>query len=436
MEKNRRTVDVQAFLNENRFSGLQGLVFALCFLAAFFDGMDTAAIAYVAPALSVAWGLPKDGLAPVLSAALLGLALGALIFGPVADRLGRKAVLVCSVLLFSAMCMASAAAENVEQLTVLRFITGLGLGAAMPNAVALLSEYCPDRLRPLVVNTMYCGFPLGAAAGGFAAARLIPEYGWRAVLTWCGLLPLLLGVAMVFLLPRSPAYLAARGGAQDQVRRLLGRINPAADLDGAVFSASSGRAGGHPVGTVLRAPWLAGSVLLWLCYFMGLVVFYAVINWMPLLLPERGGEIAALFALGGLGAVAGGYLMAHFDGDRLLALLSLLAAATLAAAGFAQDRWAAVMVAAVLFAGVMQNTVQVSLPVLAARLYPPECRTTGIAWMLGIGRFGAVAGTFLVEWLLHMRLGPQAVFWVLPLPMLVLAGCLLWKRRIYGRQAA
>ena len=177
MERTERTVNVQGFLNENRFSVYQWMIFIICLLIAFFDGMDTAAIGYIAPSLLDDWGIEKKELAPVLSAALFGLAIGAVASGPIADKIGRKVVLTVSVLLFSAMCTASSFSQNLTQMTILRFITGLGLGAAMPNAVTLLAEYCPDHKRSLIVNTMYCGFPVGAAAGGFFASWLIPEYG-------------------------------------------------------------------------------------------------------------------------------------------------------------------------------------------------------------------------------------------------------------------
>src|SRR3954468_20527422 len=142
-----RPLDVQTFLNEHPFSGYQWTIFALCFWIVLLDGFDTAAIGYIAPSLITEWGVERPALAPVLSAALFGLAFGALSAGPLADRLGRKTVLVGSVLVMGAACLASAFAGSLDHLVVWRFITGLGLGAAMPNAVTLMSEYCPDGRR-------------------------------------------------------------------------------------------------------------------------------------------------------------------------------------------------------------------------------------------------------------------------------------------------
>ena len=441
MEAAERTINVQGFLNENRFSPYQWMIFIICLLIAFFDGMDTAAIGYIAPSLLDDWGMEKKDLAPVLSAALFGLAIGAVTSGPIADKVGRKMVLTLSVLLFSTMCAASSFAQDLTQMTILRFITGLGLGAAMPNAVTLLAEYSPEHKRSLIVNTMYCGFPVGAAAGGFFASWLIPEYGWRTTLLWCGLLPLALGFIMIFLLPQSATYLVAKNKPAEQVRKILRRINPRADLDHATFVLTENRAvpkSENPMAMVLGSHFRAGSILLWISYFCGLIIFYAMINWMPVLFreanmpPELGPRISGLFALGGLGAIASGWLMDRFNGNKLVALLSFFTALSVACIGWSLGQGLGVLIAVVLFAGVMQNTAQTSLPALAAKFYPTECRTTGVSWMLGIGRWGAIAGTFLTGQLLAWKLDYVTIFVILALPSLILTAALLLKQKLYG----
>ena len=205
-----RNVDVQAFLNQHPFSRYQWLIFALCLSIVLLDGFDTAAIGYIAPSLIKEWGVSKLDLAPVLSAALFGLAAGALGAGPLADLLGRKRLLVVSVSVFAIACLGAAFAADLSQLTTLRFITGVGLGAAMPNAVTMMSEYCPDKRRAMITNAMFCGFPMGAAFGGFLAAWIIPQWGWRGVLLLGGALPLVLVVLLVALLPESVRFMVAR----------------------------------------------------------------------------------------------------------------------------------------------------------------------------------------------------------------------------------
>ncbi|ATD65412.1 MFS transporter [Neisseria weixii] len=441
METTGRTINVQNFLNENKFSGYQWMIFIICLLIAFFDGMDTAAIGYAAPSLLEEWGIEKSQLAPVLSAALFGLAIGAMTSGPIADKFGRKIVLTASVLVFSGFCVASAFVQDLTQMTILRFITGLGLGAAMPNAVAMLSEYCPDHKRSLILNTMYCGFPVGAAAGGFFASFIIPEYGWRTTMLWCGLLPLILGVLMIFIMPRSASFLVSKKQPAEKVRKILKRINPKADLDNAVFVLPENKAAqqtSNPMAMIMGSHFRAGSILLWVAYFMGLIIFYAMINWMPVLFkevnmpPELGPRISGLFALGGLGAIASGWLMDKFNGNRLIALLSFLTALSVACIGWALGQGLGMLIAVVLFAGVVQNTAQSSLPALAAKFYPTECRATGVSWMLGIGRFGAIAGTFLTGQLIAWKLDFVTIFVILAIPSLVMTVCLLLKQKIYG----
>ena len=223
-----QSVDVQSFLNDQRFSRFQWVIFGLCFLIVLADGFDTAAIGFIAPSLIKEWGVTKPALAPVLSAALFGLAAGALSAGPLADWLGRKKLLVSAVFVFGLACLASSFSRSLDQLTTLRFLTGLGLGAAMPNAVTLMSEYCPDRLRATLTNAMFCGFPLGAAFGGFLAAWMIPQFGWRSVLMLGGVAPLALAVAMLLLLPESVRFMVARAQPVERVRAVLSRISASA----------------------------------------------------------------------------------------------------------------------------------------------------------------------------------------------------------------
>src|SRR5215212_6967849 len=219
-----RTLDVQTFLNEHPFSGYQWTIFALCFWIVLLDGFDTAAIGYIAPSLITEWSVERPALAPVLSAALFGLAFGALSAGPLADRFGRRAVLIGSVLVFGVACLASAFSGGLTQLVVWRFVTGLGLGAAMPNAVTLISEYCPDGRRATLTNAMFCGFPLGAAFGGFLAAWMIPQWGWRSVLVLGGTTPLVLTVLLLLLLPESVRYMVAKNQPVERIRSVLNRI--------------------------------------------------------------------------------------------------------------------------------------------------------------------------------------------------------------------
>ncbi|CAL95160.1 MFS transporter [Azoarcus olearius] len=431
----QRPVDVQAFINQHPFSRFQWSVFALCFVIVLLDGFDTAAIGYIAPSLINEWGVSRPALAPVLSAALFGLAGGALSAGPLADRFGRKEVLVGSVLLFGVACLASAFVADLTMLTAMRFVTGLGLGAAMPNAVTLMSEYCPDQRRAMLTNAMFCGFPLGAAFGGFLASWMIPHFGWRSVLMLGGIAPLVLVLLLVLVLPESVRYMVARAYPAERIRAVLSRISATAAQAGSfVMSetrpAANGRRG---LGVVFSREYRVGSLMLWLAYFMGLVIFYALINWMPILFKDAGLEpqhatlISALFPLGGVGAVFFGWLMDRFNGNFIIAVGYAFTAVSIYAIGQVAGNVGALVVL-VFVAGTIMNTAQSSMPALAAGFYPTAGRATGVAWMLGIGRFGGIAGSFLVAELSRRQLAFDQIFMVVALPGAIAAIALLVKQ--------
>ncbi len=431
-------IDIQEFLNQNSFSKLQWLIFLLMFLVAFFDGMDTAMMGYVAPSILKEWQLSKAQLIPVLSAALLGAAIGAIIFGPLADKIGRKKTLILAVLVFSIPCVLSAFAQNIYHLEILRFITGLGLGAAMPNAVTLLSEFCPDRRRAILVNTMYCGFPIGAAIGGFAAAWIIPIGGWKMMFYLCGGIPLFLCILMIFVLPESVRYLIIKGKNHEKIKTILSKINQNAQrYTQFILHDTQNNLSHHPIRVILSSAYLCATLCLWLSFFCGLMIFYSIINWMPILFQQMnmsvqlGSIVSGLFALGGLGAIVNGWFMDRFNGNLVIAFCTFITAVAVALIGPSMQWSLLAFILVIILAGTMQNTAQSSLPVLAANFYPTIARSTGVAWMCGIGRFGAVAGTTLMGILVSHQLSFTEIFTVLSIPAIVMTLCLLIKNLFF-----
>ena len=433
-----RSIEVQSFLNRHPFSGFQWLIFALCFTVVLMDGFDTAAIGYIAPSLVTGWGIARPDLAPVLSAALFGLAIGALSAGPLADRFGRRIVLCCAVLVFGVACLGSAFSGGITTLVALRFVTGLGLGAAMPNAATLMSEVCPDGRRATMTNAMFCGFPLGAALGGFLAAWMIPAFGWRSVLGLGGILPLILALVLFAMLPESIRLMVAKGYPAEAIRRVLARISPEAS-GATAFTLQEPEAGPVRQGgmaMVLSGRYLVGTLMLWLTYFSGLVIFYALINWMPILLKDAGmpgptaALVSALFPLGGFGAILSGWLMDRMNANVVIAVCYALTAAAIWAIGRSAGNLGVLMVV-IFIGGTLMNTAQSSLPALAATFYPTSGRATGVASMLGIGRFGAVAGSLLVAELSRRNLDFATIFAMVAVPGLVAAVALAIKQMVH-----
>ncbi|MFE1811585.1 MFS transporter [Metapseudomonas otitidis] len=429
------TLDVQHFINAQPLSAYQWRVVLLCFLIVFLDGLDTAAMGFIAPALTQEWGIDRASLGPVMSAALIGMVFGALGSGPLADRFGRKLVLVGAVFLFGLFSLFSAFSANVDQLLVLRFLTGLGLGAAMPNATTLLSEYTPERLKSLLVTSMFCGFNLGMAGGGFVSAKLIPAFGWHSLLLIGGLLPLLLTLVLLLWLPESARYLVVRNKGDERVRRVLAPIAPSEVAVASGFSVPEQQTvqSRNVFRVIFSGTYSAGTLLLWLTYFMGLVIVYLLTSWLPTLLRDSGASleqaasIGALFQLGGvLSAVGVGWAMDRFDPHRVIGMFYLLAGvfAWLVGQSLGQMTLLATLV---LVAGMCINGAQSAMPSLAARFYPTQGRATGVSWMLGIGRFGAILGAWIGATLLGLGWNFEQVLTALVLPAALATAAVLVK---------
>lgn len=434
-----RSLDVQDVIDASPLSRHQKLVIALCFLVVAIDGFDTAAIGFIAPALRAQWGVTPAQLAPLFGAGLFGLMVGAFVFGPLADRWGRKPVLAATTAFFGVATLASAWSTSVEMLAALRFVTGIGLGGAMPAAITLTAEFCPERRRSTLVTLMFCGFTIGSAAAGLAASRIVAAYGWQGVLELGGLLPLLLLPALIWRLPESPRFLALRGAAPERVAKVLARIAPGADLSGATFTTASA-APGTPMLQLFREGLAAGTLLIWATFFMSLLVFYLLSSWLPLLITTAGFSMqdaalmAATLATGGtVGAIAIGRLMDRFDPHRVLALAYLVAGGFVMLLGNATAA-PALLVLAIFGAGFGVAGAQVGVNALAAAYYPTTSRATGVSWANAVGRTGSVLGSMVGGFLLSLGWDLPTVFSVAAVPAFVAGGAMLAKGML-GRPA-
>lgn len=244
--------------NDAPLGRAQKRIVLLCALVAMLDGFDTQAIAFVAPVVAAQWGLQVSAFGPVFGAGLAGLMVGALVFGPAADRWGRRRVILVTTAMFGALTLLTAWATQLPMLLALRFLTGLGLGGAMPNIIALTAENSPARSRATMVSLMFCGFPLGAVLGGLIAAKMIPLAGWQSTFWLGGLLPLLWLPALAAWLPQSQPAARAAAGQPRSVARLFSREHRARTL------------------------------LLWLVFFMNLLLLNFLVNWLPSLLRQAG----------------------------------------------------------------------------------------------------------------------------------------------------
>jgi len=353
-------------------------VVALCLLVIVLDGFDMLVIALTAPAIAADWALPAPRLGPVFAVGIVGMLGGSVLIAPLGDRIGRTRVLMLCCALFGVFAGLTALATGYSSLLALRFLTGLGLGGAVPNATALISEHASARQRPLLVSVGLVGFALGGMLCAALAVPLVPRFGWRSLYVVGGVLPLLLIPVLRRYLPDAASGRLAHGSAAPGgVRRLF------------------------------APPFGADTRRLWLGLFINMMVMFFLVNWVPYLAGRAGfsaqqGSLAAL-ALN-LGGVVGPLLLAavcrYVDARRVIGSAFVLAALSLTAVGYATGSFAAYMAAAAL-AGFFVFGAQITLHALAAAAYPSALRATGIGWALGCGRVGSVLGPLIGSQLLH-----------------------------------
>ena len=434
--------NVQQFIDQHPFSPLQKRVLALCFLVVAIDGFDTASIGFIAPALRGEWGLSAAALAPLFGAGLFGLMAGALLLGPMADRFGRKPVLLLSVAFFGLTSLLSAFADNMTTLLVLRFLTGLGLGGAMPTTITLTSEYCPQARRASLVTLMFCGFTIGSALGGLVAAQLLATVGWRGILTIGGVIPLLLVPALLFALPESLRWMVLRGrGASTAAQGIMRKIaNTAQAMP--PLTVSDVKLPGSPVTQLFRPGLIGGTLLLWSTFFMSLLIIYLLSSWLPTILNGAGHSlsqasfISSAFQIGGtLGAILLGRWMDRYRPHRVLATAYLAAAACIVVVGMATQN-VPLLVLAVFGVGFGVSGSQVGANALAAAFYPTTSRATGVSWASAIGRSGSVLGSMVGGALLAAELSTQTIFLMLAVPAVLAALALLAMGRLQRAEPA
>lgn len=432
-------VDVKAFIDQRGLSPVQWLLLVLCFLVVAVDGMDVAIMGFLAPSITGEWHASRASFGAVMSAAPIGLVIGALVAGPSSDRFGRKGVLIASVALFGLFTIATAYTSSLSEMALMRLLTGLGLGAAMPNSTTLLSEYVPQRSRSLLIAVMFTGFNLGSGTVGFLAAWLIPQYGWRSVLLTGGALPLLLVPILVLLLPESARFMVVRRHAAERIGAVLGRICRTTFPAGTVFRSTEPAVQSKtPVGVLLSQGYGLMTVSLWITYFMGLLVIYLLTGWLPTLIKDAGlpiataASITAMFQIGGtVGAIVVGFAMDRTTPTRVIAAAYALGAACIVGLGLggALSPSLTVLVAA---AGFFMSGAQTGLNAFAPSCYPTVARATGVSWMLGMGRFGSITGSMVGGVLLGLGWGFTTIIPLLAIPAVLAGVAVLRARRAAG----
>lgn len=426
-------IDPNQIIDRDKLSPLQWMIFIFGFLIFFCDGLDTGIIGFIAPQLLDDWGISKPQLAPVMSAALVGMSIGALMSGPLADKLGRKGVIISTCLLFSIFTVLCGIATSTQELMFYRFVTGLGLGAAMPNISTLVSEYMPAKRRAFLTGLAGCGFMLGISFGGVLSAYLLESMGWAKVIMIGGVIPLFLVAILIFKLPESTQYLIKRQKIE-KAKTILEKIHGQAFASDVSFvlPQQENTTQDNPI-KILTSRYLVSSVFLWVCCFTSLLVFYLLTSWMPTILKTAGFStqqfslIAAIFPFGGvIGAVIMGWYMDKVNPTQVVKYSYLLAFVLFIIAGLVNGSIVGLGIAIFLI-GALLAGAQSSLLPLAAISYPTVCRAVGVSWMHGIGRIGAIFGAFYGSLIFTFNLELSAIFYVLAIPTLISCIALTFK---------
>ena len=422
-----QTVDINEVLDRSKIGVFQVGVFILCGLCLIMDGFDVQALGYLAPAIIKDWQLPAAQMGPVLSAALVGILVGSLLFSMLADRFGRRPVLIVATLFFSLITLWTGMAGSIGELRLARFIAGVGLGGIMPNAVALVGEYTPRRWRVLMMIVVSNGFNVGAIVAGLVSARLIPVFGWRSVFYFGAALPLVIGLIMFWFLPESLQFLAVRGKNPSKLMKWLGRINPAAvENEEARYIVREEKAQGVPLIHLFYEGRAIGTALLWIINFMNLLNLYFLAGWLPTVVSasysiQTSALVGTTLQIGG---TLGTFLFAWAVGriGFVPVLGSAFTIACLSIALIGQPALSLALLVAVVFtAGFCVVGGQGAVNALAATYYPTHLRSTGVGSGLGIGRIGGIVGPLFAGGLIGAGWAPREIFYAAAVPAAISA---------------
>jgi MFS transporter, AAHS family, 4-hydroxybenzoate transporter len=431
--------DVPTFINSRRVGAVQYGIIILCGLVMFLDGFDTQAISYMVPLMAKEWGLSREVLGPIFSSALAGLMVGYLVLSPLSDRFGHRRLIMISTVAFALLTLITVLAAGVTELIALRFTTGIALGAAIPSAVALTTEYSPKRLRATFVLAIYCGFSLGFVAAGAMAAWIIPLHGWRALLWMGAIAPLTLAVFVFIFLPESLDFLVRARAEPERIWRVVRRFDTTLPDRGPRAFTTEAEAKRSAVGSLFQSGRTLGTLLLWLVFVLNLAEFYALQSWLPTILTGLGHSLNTVALATSLTTV-GGIVAAFVIGpamDRLgpygsLAAVYFAGVLFVGLLGHAVSAPSWALLTAAFCAGFCISGAQKSVIALAAIFYPTPIRSTGVGWALGIGRLGGIGGPLLVGALLACQLSVANLFYAAAVPMLLSGVLVVLLGKKYG----
>jgi|LNAP01.1.fsa_nt_gb AAHS family benzoate transporter-like MFS transporter len=424
-----RSIDVSEAIDQGRFSRFQWSVVIMCGLLLIVDGYDVFVAGTVLPTLIKEWGLTKPQAGILQAWALFGMMFGALVLGPLADKIGRKKGVTISFMLFTLATLCTGFASNPDQFKALRFIAGLGCGGLMPNAVALVNEYAPKRMRSTMVALMFSGYSVGGMVAAMLAIWIIPAMGWQPMF-WAAAVPLLALPLILWKLPESLGFLI-RQGRQAEAQAIYARLQTGTTLDAQdVLVCSEAKGPAASVVELFRHARAPRTLMLWVSFFCCLLLVFLLSSWLPKVMQEAGyaqkASMLTLFSLnfGGMaGAIAGGWLGDRFGLPKVVVGFFVAAMLSIAAIGYIPS--VPVLFTLVFIAGATTIGTQILLYASVAQLYTMSVRSTGLGWASGVGRVGAIVGPTLGGVLLAKEMPLQQSFLIFAIPAAVSAVAML-----------
>ncbi len=409
-------------------SAQQLLVVGLCMFFNMLDGFDITAMAVVANSVSTELDLTADKLGWIFSFALAGMMGGAMFLAPVSDIIGRRKLIIMAMALIGVSIVLTASASTLPEFVILRFISGLGAGAMLASQAALAAEYSPDKYKAFSVAAVTSGYPLGAMMTSVIAGYIMPEFGWRGMFWFGGLITLSMVVVAILMIPESLKYLFERrpDDALERINRILKKLKkePLTGMPDVVASTTERNAGLFGgMRRLLTKEHRKTTLTLWTAFLLCFSTLYFLMSWIPKLMEDSGFDSAAgrtAFFLFNLGGVIGIYLMGWMSTrwtlTNLIFYLSTAAAVGMVIFALVPNNLT-LLLSLTLLIGILQQGGFTGLYGVAAKAYPTKIRSTGIGWAIGLGRFGAVIGPAVAGYLIAGGLSMSANYVIFAIPM-------------------
>ncbi len=420
-----RTIQVNQVIDESKYNSFHLRVVVLCLFVIICDGYDLVVYGTVVSVLMKEWNLTPVVAGMLGSYALIGMLLGALIFAPLADRIGRKTVVLMSLTVFSAFTGLVGFTTTPNEFGIYRFVAGLGLGGAMPVCITLVTEYMPKSVRSTMVAIMFCGWSVGSIIAAGIGIFLIPAYGWK-IMFWLGAVPLILVPILYIYLPESATFYLKRGQLA-QIASLVKSVDPEYQRQNDdKFDVTTVKISAIPVVNLFQEGRALSTIMFWVASLMCLLMIYAIAVWLPKLMQNAGYSVGSslwfllVSNIGAIvGAVLGGWLSDRFEGKKVLVAYFFLAFVSINLLGLNVDF--SLLSLFVALSGATTVGTQIVANAYIAQYYPLSMRSTGIGWALGIGRSGAIIGPTFGGMLLALNASLQMNFLAFAIPALIAA---------------